>query len=239
MSPKRRKSSISSAASRSTPRADGSPGPARPSAMPARITARLTEPRRLSGGSAIRIAAGDGSSNACNRQQRIFGPHHEHAQGPRRHQIMLRVKIAELDRTAARNFGVNFARPIEFRNGTLLLQSLLNASNSNSVIGNFSNDQLSFGISYLEQHGVVRLMSEPTLMAMSGKPANFIAGGEFAVPTGRGHQRGRGRLDRLPWPTAPSSASRPICSTRTSFASRSRPNSARSTPPRRSTAYRG
>ena len=99
------------------------------------------------------------------------------------HQVMLRVKIAELDRTAARNFGVNFSATIEARNGTLVLQSLLNASNSNSIIGNFSNDQLSFGISYLEKHGVVRLLSEPTLIAMSGKPANFIAGGEFAVPT--------------------------------------------------------
>ena len=99
------------------------------------------------------------------------------------HQVMLRVKIAELNRTAARNFGVNFSSSIQFRNGTLLLQSLLNASNSNSVIGNFSNDQLSFGISYLEQHGVIRLLSEPTLVTMSGKAANFVAGGEFAVPT--------------------------------------------------------
>jgi len=99
------------------------------------------------------------------------------------HQVMLRVKIAELNRTAARNFGVNFSTSIQFRNGTLLLQSLLNASNNNSVIGNFSNDQLSFGISYLEQHGVIRLLSEPTLVTMSGKPANFVAGGEFAVPT--------------------------------------------------------
>ena len=59
----------------------------------------------------------------------------------------------------------------------------MNASNSNSIIGNFSNDQLNFGIHYLEQHGVVRLLSEPTLVTISGKPANFIAGGEFAVPT--------------------------------------------------------
>jgi pilus assembly protein CpaC len=99
------------------------------------------------------------------------------------HQIMLRVKIAELDRTAARNFGVNFSDTIQFHNGTLLLQSLLNASNTNSVIGNFNSGQLTFGISYLEQHGVVRLLSEPTLVTLSGKPANFIAGGEFAVPT--------------------------------------------------------
>ena len=99
------------------------------------------------------------------------------------HQVMLRVKIAELDRTAARSFGANFSTSIQFNNGTLLLQSLLNASNGNSIIGNFNNNQLSFGISYLEQHGVVRLLSEPTVVTLSGKPVNFIAGGEFAVPT--------------------------------------------------------
>ena len=44
------------------------------------------------------------------------------------HQVMLRVKIAELNRTAARNFGVNFSATAQFRNGSLLLQSLLNAS---------------------------------------------------------------------------------------------------------------
>ena len=59
----------------------------------------------------------------------------------------------------------------------------MNASNSNSIIGSFNQNQLSFGISYLEQHGVVRLLSEPTVVTLSGKPVNFLAGGEFAVPT--------------------------------------------------------
>lgn len=99
------------------------------------------------------------------------------------HQVMLRVKIAELNRTAARSFGANFSTAIQFRNGSLLLQSLLSASSGNSIIGKFDNDKLNFGIHYLEEHGVVRLLSEPTLVALSGQSANFVAGGEFAVPT--------------------------------------------------------
>jgi pilus assembly protein CpaC len=31
--------------------------------------------------------------------------------------------------------------------------------------------------------GVLRLLSEPTLVTLSGQPATFVAGGEFAVPT--------------------------------------------------------
>ncbi len=114
------------------------------------------------------------------------------------HQIMLRVKIAELDRTAARGFGANFSATIEFRNGTLLLQSLLNASNSNSIIGNFSNDQLSFGIHYLEQHGVVRLLSEPTLIDHERQAGQFHRRRRVCRADGRGRQRGRVHDDRLP-----------------------------------------
>jgi pilus assembly protein CpaC len=37
----------------------------------------------------------------------------------------------------------------------------------------------------LEQTGMVRTLAEPTLTAISGEAANFLAGGEFPVPTGR------------------------------------------------------
>jgi len=102
-------------------------------------------------------------------------------------QVALRVKIAELNRSAARGFGVNVAANIEFGdavNGTrLLLASLLNPRESTSVIANISGDDASIGIRYLQQHGVIRLLSEPTLVTLSGRPATFVAGGEFAVPT--------------------------------------------------------
>ena len=108
-------------------------------------------------------------------------------------QVALRVKIAELNRSAARGFGVNVAANIEFGdavNGSkLLLASLLNtnvagsSSGGASVIANISGDDASLGIRYLQQHGVIRLLSEPTLVTLSGRPATFVAGGEFAVPT--------------------------------------------------------
>jgi pilus assembly protein CpaC len=107
-------------------------------------------------------------------------------------QVALRVKIAELNRSAARGFGVNVAADIDFGdavNGSkLLLASLLNANtgvpgSGTSVIANISGDDASIGIRYLQSHGVIRLLSEPTLVTLSGRPATFVAGGEFAVPT--------------------------------------------------------
>jgi pilus assembly protein CpaC len=101
-------------------------------------------------------------------------------------QVALKVKIAELNRTAARNFGVDMH--LNFDQGKFLIESLLNISSggSASVIGNFDGGDLQFGLHYLEEHGVVRLLSEPTLVTLSGRPATFIAGGEFAVPTAVG-----------------------------------------------------
>ncbi|NQT38297.1 MAG: pilus assembly protein N-terminal domain-containing protein [Planctomycetes bacterium] len=105
---------------------------------------------------------------------------------PGAQQVALRVKIAELNRSAARQFGVNIDLKFDLNDGYLLLQTLLNQATGNSaasVLGSFDGDQLNFGIHYLEQHGVVRLLSEPTLVTLSGRPATFVAGGEIAVPT--------------------------------------------------------
>jgi len=98
-------------------------------------------------------------------------------------QVALRVKIAELNRSAARHFGTNLDMQFNVGNGILVLQSLLNPPGTASIIGSFDNDQINFGIHFLKKHGVLRILSEPTLVTLSGRPASFVAGGEFAVPT--------------------------------------------------------
>jgi pilus assembly protein CpaC len=104
-------------------------------------------------------------------------------------QVALKVKIAELNRTAARGFGVDLDAAININDSAegsqLFLASLLNASETGgtSLIASFSGDDVSIGVRYLQQRGVIRLLSEPTLVTLSGRPATFIAGGEFAVPT--------------------------------------------------------
>ncbi|HTN73728.1 MAG TPA: pilus assembly protein N-terminal domain-containing protein, partial [Pirellulaceae bacterium] len=102
-------------------------------------------------------------------------------------QVALRVKIAELNRSAARGLGVDIDAKINVSSGSsaLFLQSLLGAGTGGApaLLAQFDGDDIQVGISYLQQHGVVRLISEPTLVTMSGKSATFVAGGEFAVPT--------------------------------------------------------
>ncbi len=107
-------------------------------------------------------------------------------------QVALRVKIAELNRTAARNFGVDVNALVNVTENVagskLFINSLLNSSNGSTVpiLGQFDGDDIKVGLNYLQQQGVVKLLAEPTLVTMSGRPATFVAGGEFAVPTAVG-----------------------------------------------------
>ena len=104
-------------------------------------------------------------------------------------QVALRVKIAEMNRSAARGFGVDVKGKINFTDNTdgsqMFLQSMLNvaAGAGPALLTQVDGDDIQLGVRYLQSHGIIRLLSEPTLVTMSGTPATFIAGGEFAVPT--------------------------------------------------------
>ncbi len=101
-------------------------------------------------------------------------------------QVALRVKIAELNRSAARGIGLNLDANIEINGneGAMILNSILNTGGSApALLGQIDNKDIEIGLRWLQQHGVIRLVSEPTLVTLSGHSATFVAGGEFAVPT--------------------------------------------------------
>ena len=86
----------------------------------------------------------------------------------------------------------------------------------------------------LERKGLVNTLAEPTLVALSGETASFLAGGEFPVPVA---QDAAAAERRRPRPRLPSSGSRsasawpsrPRCLPTASSTSSSRRKSARST----------
>ncbi|MCO6456760.1 MAG: type II and III secretion system protein, partial [Pirellulaceae bacterium] len=104
-------------------------------------------------------------------------------------QVALKVKIAELNRTAVRGFGLDIDGIANFSNNpegsAMFLQSMINVATGDTpaLLTQFDGDDIRVGIRWLQQRGVLRLLSEPTLVTMSGRPATFVAGGEFAVPT--------------------------------------------------------
>ncbi len=58
------------------------------------------------------------------------------------------------------------------------------APNSSNIGFSFGNLSVDATVKALERRGALRTLAEPTLTALSGKSAEFLAGGEFPVPVG-------------------------------------------------------
>lgn len=94
------------------------------------------------------------------------------------HQVMLRVQIAELNRTALRTIGMDWN--VGFNAGSFL--ETLVGGPSTSVAGVFPSADLEFVLRALRQNALLSVLAEPNLVAMSGQKASFLAGGEFPIP---------------------------------------------------------
>jgi pilus assembly protein CpaC len=131
---------------------------------------------------------------------------------PRREkQVMLKVRFIEVDRTRLQQFGVNIlstgaantigtVTTTQFSPPTLgggLLTGTIGSSLTNTTSSfsatNLMNiflyrPDLNLGamIQDLEQKNVAQILSEPSMMARSGEPAKFLAGGEFPFPVVQG-----------------------------------------------------
>jgi len=98
---------------------------------------------------------------------------------PGEFQVMLRVRIAELSRSQLRQMGVNF--DVMF-NGNQQVGTLLGGVPS-TLFGIFENGEINVLLNLLASNGTAKILSEPVITTLSGRPASFLSGGEFAVPT--------------------------------------------------------
>jgi pilus assembly protein CpaC len=96
---------------------------------------------------------------------------------PGEFQVMLRVRIAELDRSQLRRMGVDLTH--------LLFDDRHWASGSrgkSASAGIFENKEIRAVMNGLMANGTAKILSEPVLTVVSGHSASFLSGGEFAVP---------------------------------------------------------
>ncbi len=137
-------------------------------------------------------------------------------EGAPTNQVLLRVRFAEVSRTALTELGVGlFTSPLGINNTiarsstdqvptpTWKDQEWTKAGNSfgdevTSVSGKFSvsdflnlflfNAKYDLGVAIkaLQTRGLFESLAEPNLVAESGKEASFLAGGEFPVPIAQG-----------------------------------------------------
>jgi pilus assembly protein CpaC len=103
-------------------------------------------------------------------------------------QVALRVQIAEVQRSVVKQLGIsteailegaidfNFNNPINFPFSSGI-------SGGSAGIGwDDDGDSIDATVEALEETRMLRLLAEPTLTAVSGETAEFLAGGEFPVP---------------------------------------------------------
>lgn len=98
---------------------------------------------------------------------------------PGEKQIMLKVRIAELKRSAVRRLGADF----NFDVGDLFFSSILSGTGNIVTTGTFNDDSFSLALNALSSNGSAKILAEPNLVVLSGQSADFISGGQFAVPT--------------------------------------------------------
>ncbi len=115
-------------------------------------------------------------------------------------QVMMEVKISEMQRGLLKRMGVNFTRrqlgSRDFSIGRLNDLStwepdpqaagglqVIASQAVNAVLGfNIGNDAWTVTLDLLKEHGLSKSLAEPTLITESGQPASFLVGGEFPVP---------------------------------------------------------
>ena len=114
-------------------------------------------------------------------------------------QVNLRVRVAEVSREVLQLLGVNWdsvasvgdfvfglSRGRVFRTpgGTVPLTTP--AGVAGAVLAGVRNGDVDVNamLDALEQEGLVTILAEPNLTAISGETASFLAGGEFPVPVG-------------------------------------------------------
>lgn len=105
-------------------------------------------------------------------------------------QVNIRVRFAEVSRSELLRYGVNWNAL--FNNGTFSFGLLTGgslaaeaASGASNVVsaglasGNVNIDAM---LEALQSNGILEILAEPNITAMTGQTASFLAGGEVAVP---------------------------------------------------------
>lgn len=106
------------------------------------------------------------------------------------HQVMLEVKIAEVNRTLADKLGIKMDINGAVGDFTWSLLSNYLFPDANGVlpatgminVGRKGTTTPAFGLDAEKGDGLVKILAEPNIVAMSGQEGSFLAGGEIYIP---------------------------------------------------------
>lgn len=103
-------------------------------------------------------------------------------------QVMLKVTVAEVQRSLAKQLGINLSGSFSVGsitggfNSPMATNAQIPAVGGNGTIP-LGDSSISVELRALETRGGLRTLAEPVLTALSGQPATFLAGGELPYQT--------------------------------------------------------
>jgi pilus assembly protein CpaC len=133
-------------------------------------------------------------------------------QVPGPQQVLLKVRIAELNRTAMRRIGSDFLA-VDQKNGVIVGSQIGGANVSatgtfldrvfsgfataatspqTTAFGIFEKANFEILLSALRRNSLLKILAEPNLIALNGHQASFLAGGRFPVPVSQAGSGGVG-----------------------------------------------
>lgn len=125
-------------------------------------------------------------------------------------QVMLRVRVVEVQRSVIKQLGVNLNAVLQQGSGAFTLAQTA-AFSINGTLGggvtaggtytgsNTPADTLTGSIRAFERVGLARTLAEPNLTAVSGEAAKFLAGGEYPVPVNQNAINGSVTVEYKPF----------------------------------------
>jgi pilus assembly protein CpaC len=108
-----------------------------------------------------------------------------------RDQVMLKVTVAEVQRDVVKQLGIDLAGQVGSGSAVLdfatdnPFSAFGQALSGSALRGTFGQvNKSTVLIKAMERAGVIHTLAEPTLSAISGESASFVAGGQFPIPSG-------------------------------------------------------
>jgi pilus assembly protein CpaC len=106
-------------------------------------------------------------------------------------QVMLEVKVAEVSKTLVDQLGASIGASKTRGSWTYTLLSNL-LTGSPGVLDAFNNKNGNFAtLDAQKRDGLVKVLAEPTVMAISGQEASFLAGGKIFIPVSQTNNNGQ------------------------------------------------
>jgi pilus assembly protein CpaC len=96
-------------------------------------------------------------------------------------QVMLEVKVAEVSKTLLEKLGAQFSADQTNGSWTYSILSKF-LSGSNGLLGAAKSATDSLSIDAEKQDGLIRILAEPNIMALSGQTGKFLSGGRIFIP---------------------------------------------------------